>query len=107
MSDNAEEGIARAQASAAQSQGAAGLGKHHAGTIGYLNERIIVALLAMSILGLMVLWATAKSPLLLYGSFAGVIALILLWGYVRIRRIEATRRERAQQAQAWNNQDQS
>lgn len=105
MSGNAEEGIAKAQIAAAQSQGSAGVKKHHDGNIAYLNERIIVSLLAIGVTGLLVLWATAKSALVLYGSLAGVIALTLLWGYARIKRLEAIRRERAQQADAWQSQD--
>jgi hypothetical protein len=101
MSDNAEEGIAKAQAAAAQAGGAAGLEKHHGSTIAYLDERIVVFLLAIATIGLQVLWATAKSALLLYGSLVLVILLALLWGYARIKAIERTRDERAQQAQAW------
>ena len=101
MSDNAEEGIAKAQAAAAQAGGAAGMEKHHSGTIAYLDERIVVFLLAIAMIGLLVLWATAKSALLLYGSLVLVILLALLWGYARIKAIERTRDERERQAQAW------
>ncbi len=98
MSGNAEEGIAKLQAANAQASGAAGLQQHHRGTIAYLDERILIFALAIAMIGLLVLWATAKSPLLLYGSLAGVIMLTLLWGYVRLKSIERTRREREQQA---------
>ena len=101
MSDNAEEGIAKAQAAAAQAGGAAGLEKHHGSTIAYLDERIVVFLLAIAMIGLVVFWATAKSALLVYGSLALVILLTVLWGYARIKAIERGRSERARQAGAW------
>jgi len=68
--------------------------------IAYHGERIAVYLLAMGVIGVMVLWATSSSPLLLYGSLALVILLTLLWGVARIRRIELTRQQRARQARA-------
>ncbi len=104
MSDNAEEGIARAQMAAAQSTGAQGkaLGQYQARSIGYLNERILIFLLMLGGIGLMILWATAKSAWLIYGSLAGVILLVVLWGYARIQRIERERAERAREAQQWN-----
>jgi len=101
---NAEEGIAKTQAKAAQAQGAAGLGKHHRGTIAYLDERILVFFIAVGMISLLVLWATVKSPLLLYGSLVAVILLTLLWGYARIKRVERVSRERTQQASDWNAQ---
>ena len=104
MSGNAEEGIAKTQAAAAQAQGAAGLGRHHKGTIAYLDERILVFLIAIGLIGLLLLWTTVKSPLLLYGSLLAVILLTLLWGYARIRRIERVGRERAQKASDWQAQ---
>lgn len=101
MSGNAEEGIAKIQAASAQAGGAAGLQKHHRGTVAYLDERILTFVLAIGMIGLLVLWATAKSPLLLYGSLVVVILLTLLWGYARIKGIERKRQQRAQQASDW------
>ena len=66
--------------------------------IAYHGERIAVYLLAMGFIGLIVLWATVSSPLLLYGSLVLVILLILFWGLARIRRIQLIRQERARQA---------
>lgn len=106
MSDNAEEGIARTQAAAAQARGAGGLKRHHDGTVAYLDERIVVFLLTIAVIGLVVLWANASSALILYGSLAGVILLTLLWGRARIRRLEAMRRERSRQAAAWQSDEQ-
>jgi len=101
MSDNAEEGIARAQAAAAKAAGAAGLKEHHNSNIAYLDERILIFILAIAAIGLIVLWATTSSPLVLYGSFAGVILLTVLWGLMRIKRIEAIKRQRENDAKSW------
>lgn len=101
MSDNAEAGIAATQAKAAQNQGSAGLGDHHRGTVAYLDERILALVLFAAIIGLGVLWATTSSALVHYGSLAGVILLLVLWGVLRLRRLEAIRRERERAAQDW------
>ena len=101
MSDNAEEGIARAQARAAQAGGAAGLDEFHKGSVSYLNERILTFLLIVGVVGLFVLWATAKSPWLLYGSLVAVIVLVILWGVARVRRRDAIERQRAREAASW------
>lgn len=103
MSDNAEEGIARTQAAAARAQGTEGklLQQHQARSIAYIDERILIFVLAIAVLGLMVLWATSTSPWLHYGSFAVVIGLVLLWGYARIKRIERVRQQRAREAESW------
>ena len=66
--------------------------------IAYQAERIAVYLMAIGVIGLFVLWTTASSPLLLYGSLALVILLTGLLGFARIKRIELTRLERARQA---------
>lgn len=103
MSGNAEEGIFRAQAAAAKAEGTQGdgLGKHHNRGIGYMDERILTSLLGIATLGLIAVWATTTSPLILYGSFAGVIFLTMLFGYTRVKRIERTRLEREQEAGSW------
>ena len=101
MSDNAEEGIARIQAATAKAGGTAGLKEHHNRNIAYIDERIVVFILAIATIGLIVLWATSSSPLVLYGSFAGVILLTVLWGLVRIKRIEARKRQRENEAKSW------
>ena len=98
---NAEEGIARVQAAAAQAKGADGLKDHHKWTIAYLDERIQVFILAIAVIGLAVLWATTTSPLVRYGSFSVLILLIFLWSFARIKRIEAVKRQRAELADSW------
>ena len=50
MSDNAEEGIARAQTEAANAAGAAGLKEHHNRNPAYLDERIVIFILAIAAL---------------------------------------------------------
>lgn len=98
---NAEEGIARIQAAVAQARGSGGLKEHHKWTIAYLDERILVFILAVAVMGLGVVWATTASPLLRYGSFGALILLIFLWGFVRIKRIETLKRQRAELAESW------
>lgn len=100
MSDNAEEGIARIQAAASRSQ-PGGLPRHQARNIAYLDERIVIFILALACIGLAIIWTSVTSPLVIYGSFAVVIALTILWGVVRIKRIEKARQERARQASEW------
>ena len=101
MSDNAEEGIARIQAAVAQAKGTDGLKEHHKWTIAYLDERILIFILAIAFIGLGVVWATTASPLLRYGSFGALILLTFLWGFGRIRRIETVKRQRAELAESW------
>jgi hypothetical protein len=103
-SGDAEESIAKIQAAAAQAKGADGLQAHHNWNIAYLDERILILVLAIAILGLIVLWATAKSALILYGSLAGVILLVILWGVVRVKRIAKIRQEREREAQSWKSE---
>ena len=107
MSDNAEEGIARAQAAAARAAGSDGLRTQQQRGISNLNDRIVVSLLVIAFIGLLVIWATASSPILLYGSFAIVILLTIVWGLARIKRIERVKQERARQASEWRSGNQS
>ncbi len=97
-----EQSIAQAQIEAARREGANGLAQHQQRNIAYLNERIVLFVCCLGMLGVFVVWATASSPWLLYGSFALVILLIVLWGYSRIRRMDRLRAERAREAENWN-----
>ena len=106
MSDNAEEGIARIQAAAAQAKGTDGLKEHHKGTVAYLDERIQVFIMAVALIGLGIVWATTSSTLLRYGSFGALILLTFLWGFARIKRIETIKRQRAELAESWQADDQ-
>ena len=101
MSDP-ELGIARTQIEAARREGADGLAQGQGRNIAYLDERIVMFVCALGFLGLLVVWATAKSAWLLYGSLVLAILLVLLWGYARIKRIERQRLERARVAENWN-----
>jgi len=103
MSGNAEEGIARIQAAAIKAQGTQGslLQEHQKRSVAYLDERILIFILALALIGLMIVWATTTSPLVLYGSFAGVILLTILWGVSRAKSIERARQNRARQANEW------
>jgi hypothetical protein len=49
-------------------------------------------------LGLLVVWATASSPYIIYGSFAAAMLVTLLFGILRIKRIDRIREQRALQA---------
>lgn len=90
-----EEAIAKTQmkgqASVAERQSAGNV---------FLNERIIFALGGIVFLGLCVVWATAESAWVVYGSFGLLILLIVLSGVARIKRLERIKQERAEQARA-------
>ncbi len=103
---NAEEGIARVQAAAIKAHGTQGdrLQEHQKRSVAYLDERILVYVLAMAFLGLIAVWVTATSTLVLYGSLAGVILLTILWGVARVKGIEKTRQERARQTEEWQSE---
>ena len=92
MSGNAEEGIARVQLGQKD-----GLQKHQARGTKNLDDRTFTALFALAFLGLLVVWVTASSPYLIYGSFAVAILLTLLFGVLRVKRIHRTRAQRALQ----------
>ena len=93
MSDNAEEGIARVQL--AQKDG---LQKHQARGTKNLDDRTFTSLFALAFLGLLVVWVTASSPYIIYGSFAAAMLVTLLFGVLRIKRIHRIRAQRALQA---------
>jgi len=104
---NAEEGIARTQAAAIKAQGTQGskLGEHQEHSVAYLDERILIYVLAIAFMGLVVVWATTDSALILYGSFVAVILLTILWGVTRVKRIERTRQARARQTKDWESEN--
>ncbi|NCF36835.1 MAG: hypothetical protein GWP56_10665 [Gammaproteobacteria bacterium] len=99
---NAEQGIGQAQIAAAKTQTGEtdGLNKVQKWNIAYLNDRIFIYLGAIAFLGLLVVWATASSALVLYGSLALVILLTILWGVARIKRNDRINAERARQVKA-------
>ena len=96
---NQEQGIAQTRIAADQARLARGEKQHegsHSSSRDF-GERVFLYLGIIAFLGLIVLWATATSPLLLYGSFAFVLSLVFAWGWLRIGRIARTRDERARQ----------
>lgn len=99
---NAEQGIGQAQIAAAKTQTGEtdGLNKVQKWNIAYLNDRIFIYLGAIAFLGLLVVWATASSALVLYGSLALVILLTILWGVARVKRNDRINAERARQVKA-------
>ena len=82
MSDNAEEGIMRAQM--AQKDG---LGSAHKRGADNLGSRASTMFLALAFLVLTVVWATASSPYIIYGSFAVLMLIVVLTGVIRVKRI--------------------
>ncbi|MGB5329504.1 MAG: hypothetical protein WBO58_14885 [Gammaproteobacteria bacterium] len=93
MSDNAEEGIARVQLGQKD-----GLQKHQARSTKNLDDRSFTSLFALAFLGLLVVWVTASSPYIIYGSFIAAMLVTLLFGVLRIKRIHRTRAQRELQA---------
>ena len=64
MSDNAEVGIAKTQATAAQAKGADGINEHHKWNISDLDERILVFIITLAFICLIILWATVELSLI-------------------------------------------
>lgn len=87
--ENAEEGIARVQM--AQKDG---LQNYHKRSVLYLDDRILTAIFALAFIGLVVVWATATSPLVTYGSLLASVLMVILWGAVRVKRIQKLREQR-------------
>jgi hypothetical protein len=79
--ENAEEGIARIQM--AQKDG---LQNYQKRSVLYLDDRILT-----------VVWATATSPYITYGSLVASILIVILWGVMRVKSIQRVREQREQQ----------
>jgi len=88
MSENAEAGIAELQAKAAQANGPQ---QHQKSSIAYLDERISTYLFAIVFMGLLVVWATASSAIIKFGSVGAGILILLIWGAMRVKHIQKTR----------------
>ncbi len=104
---NAEEGIARTQVAAIKARGTQGarLQEHQERSVTYLDERILVYVLAIAFLGLILLWVATTSALIRFTSLAAVILMTVLWGIARVKRIERTRQERARQSREYPLED--
>lgn len=100
---NQEQGIFQSQAQAASEQlsGKDGLRELQKRGGSYLDDRIIVYLLAAAAVGLCLVWATSSSAIVLYGSLGLTIALTIFWGLARIGRIDRVRRERELEARSF------
>jgi len=101
---NEEQGIAQTQLSAHRASGQS-LSKAQDQGIAYLNDRIFLYLGGLAFVGLLVVWATASSPWILYGSFVLTILLVIFWGYLRIKRIQRIDAQRARQVAAMQNEE--
>ena len=104
---NAEHGISQTQTAAARNKLAetGGLEKQQKWSIAYLDERVFYYAGIILFLGLLVVWATASSTLVLYGSLLAAIGFVVLWGVARVKRLDRVRQERAAQAAAVSEQD--
>ena len=69
-----------------------------------MDERIGVFVLALAFIGLLAVWMLAESPIILYGSLIAVIVLLILWGVLRIKRIQSIAQQRAKQAESWESE---
>ena len=101
MSDP-EQSIAQAQITAAQAQSKQGDGlqKHHKWNVANLDERIFLFIGMLGVIGLLVLWLSVPSALVVYGSLGVIVLLIVLWGVARIHRIHRIQKERENQVKA-------
>ncbi len=50
-------------------------------------------------IGLLAAWMTASSIYIIYGSFVAVFLVALLWGVLRVRRIQQIRMQREAQVE--------
>ena len=99
MSD-VEEAIAKTQL-----KGSAGVAGHQRRGIAYLDDRIFIALGGIVFIGLCVVWATAKSGWVPYGSFGLTILMVILWGVARVKRLERIKQERRAEAQTFSSRN--
>lgn len=99
---NEEQGIAQAQIAAEQARRARGeeLHSQEDSVSAGLNERVLMYLGVIAFVGLLVVWATASSAWVLYGSLAAAIGLTVLWGYLRLARRRKIAAIRARQVEA-------
>ena len=103
MSDNAEEGIARVQATGLKNSATQGeeLSKYQKRSIAYLDDRILIYFVALAFLALMLVWATAQSTLSQIGSLMAAIFFTIIWGIARVKRIDRVRQERELISKQW------
>ena len=92
-----ELSVAQTQARAAKAEG---LQKHHKWNIANLDERILVFLFLLIVLGVSLAWATVSSELIRYGSVGMAVLVVVLWFVARVRNINKIRKERELQVKA-------
>ena len=90
---NAEEGIARVQMASKD-----GLKQVHKQGVENLESRTSTYLSAIAFFGLAIVWMTATSPYVIYGSFVAAMLVVVLFGVMRVRRILKIREFREIQA---------
>ena len=97
-----EQSISQAQITAAQAQSKQGEGleRHHKWSVANLDERIFVFIGVLVFLVLFVVWLSAPSALVVYGSVGVLILLTIAWGVFRILRINKIQEERERQVRA-------
>ena len=91
MAGNTEEAIARVQAEAVHTKG---IQKHHKSTIVYLGERTFIYIFALAFISLVIIWATTSSSYITYVLLSIVLLIPLIWGLVRLKKIQKIKLKR-------------
>ena len=91
MDGNTEEAIARVQTEAVNIQG---LQKHHKSTIVYLDGRTFIYIFAIAFISLVIIWATTTSSYITYVLLSIVLLIPLIWGLVRLKKIQKIKLKR-------------
>ena len=91
MAGNTEEAIARVQTEAVNIQG---LQKHHKSNIVYLDVRTFIYIFAIAFISLVIIWATTSSSYITYVLLSIVLLIPLIWGLVRLKKIQKIKLKR-------------
>lgn len=91
MAGNTEESIARVQAEAVHTKG---IQKHHKSTIVYLDGRTFIYIFAIAFISLVIIWATTSSSYITYVLLSIVLLIPLIWGLVRLKKIQKIKLKR-------------
>jgi len=91
MAGNTEEAIARVQTEAVNIQG---LQKHHKSNIVYLDGRTFIYIFAIAFISLVIIWATTSSSYITYVLLSIVLLIPLIWGLVRLKKIQKIKLKR-------------
>ena len=90
MAGNTEEAVARLQTEAANVQG---VQKHHRSTLVYISERIFTYMFGIAFISLVIAWLTAPAYIT-YLLSAVFILIPMIWGLVRLKRIQKIKKKR-------------